>query len=91
MLPKMGKDNSWTIALLKRPVPEDDSSNWDITDRRQQLVQGAVADAERVELAHGVLQVRARRAPVAHALPDQAGGAIEGQPAGVLRVIAVAT
>ena len=27
ILPKMGKDNSWTIALLKRPVPEDDSSN----------------------------------------------------------------
>jgi hypothetical protein len=27
MLPKMGKNNSWSIVLLKRPVPEDDSSN----------------------------------------------------------------
>lgn len=27
MLPKMGKGNSWTIALLKRPVAKDDSSN----------------------------------------------------------------
>ena len=27
MLPKMGKNNSWSIVLLKRPVPEDDFSN----------------------------------------------------------------